>query len=148
MGAAAAAGLSGPAALQGIAADPAAGAKLAARGGKAPPATTAPPANGGGAANYTFGNAAGDGDGAGQHGGASTLPGSPAAPYVSSFGSLPVQFAGESPQLRRILLTHAPYMSKLESIASSATRWKALAAPTLHATQRRRRQTSHELNHP
>lgn len=121
------AGLSGPAALRGIAADPAAGAKLAARGGKAPPAATPPPANG---VNAVPGDAAtGGGDAAVQHGGAGTMPGSPAAPYVSSFGSLPLQFAGQSPQLRRILLTHAPYMSKLESIASSATRWTACTAP-------------------
>jgi pyruvate kinase len=38
------------------------------------------------------------------------------------FGSLPPKLAGSSLQLSRILQTHAPYMNKLESLASSATR--------------------------
>lgn len=50
--------------------------------------------------------------------------GSPAQPYVSEFGSLPLRMTeGSSLQLNRILLTHAPHMNKLESLASSATRW-------------------------
>lgn len=49
--------------------------------------------------------------------------GSPAQPYVSEFGSLPLRMTeGSSLQLNRILLTHAPHMNKLESLASSATR--------------------------
>lgn len=48
--------------------------------------------------------------------------GSPAAPYVSEFGSLLPRTAGSSHHLNKILLTHAPYMTKLESLASSATR--------------------------
>jgi hypothetical protein len=53
--------------------------------------------------------------------------GSPGQPYhaalMSEFGSLPPKHANSSEQLNRILQTHAPYMSKLESLASSATRW-------------------------
>lgn len=44
------------------------------------------------------------------------------APYVSEFGSLLPRTAGSMQHLNRILLTHAPYMTKLESLASSATR--------------------------
>lgn len=47
---------------------------------------------------------------------------SSAHPYVSEFGSLPVRNASSSQHLNKILLTHAPYMTKLESLASSATR--------------------------
>jgi pyruvate kinase len=43
-------------------------------------------------------------------------------PYVSEFGSLLPRTAGSVQHLNRILLTHAPYMTKLESLASSATR--------------------------
>jgi len=43
-------------------------------------------------------------------------------PYVSEFGSLLPRTAGSVQHLNRILLTHAPYMTKLESVASSATR--------------------------
>lgn len=42
--------------------------------------------------------------------------------YVSEFGSLPPRDAAFNLHLNRILLTHAPYMTKLESLASSATR--------------------------
>lgn len=42
--------------------------------------------------------------------------------YVSEFGSLPPRDAASNLHLNRILLTHAPYMTKLESLASSATR--------------------------
>ena len=110
--------LSGPAAIAGIGASPAAGALLASAGGVAPPPPPQLPpleenANGGGdhwaAAGSPMGSAAGAG----------------AQPYVSSFGSLPPHLAGGSPKLGKILQTHAPYMSKLESIASSATRWAA-----------------------
>ena len=44
-------------------------------------------------------------------------------PYVSEFGSLLPRTAGSMQHLNRILLTHAPYMTKLESLASSATRY-------------------------
>ena len=46
-------------------------------------------------------------------------------PYVSEFGSLLPRRANSSHHLDRILLTHAPYMTKLESLASSATRCAA-----------------------
>ncbi|KAL4856085.1 ATP-dependent DNA helicase PIF1 [Chlorella vulgaris] len=98
--------LSGPTAVQGIGTGPAGGIELAAAGGKAPPQHNA------------------------QHSsGSASTPGTPfvgqqscATPYISAFGSLPPRFDERSPQLNRVLLTHAPYMSKLESLASSATR--------------------------
>ena len=69
---------------------------------------------------------AGDGHASDDHGNGGlameTSIGSPAQPYVSEFGSLRPKMAGSSMQLNRILLTHAPYMTKLESLASSATR--------------------------
>lgn len=47
---------------------------------------------------------------------------SPAQPYVSEFGSLPPTNPTASHHMNRMVLTHAPYMTKLESLASSATR--------------------------
>jgi hypothetical protein len=110
--------LSGPAAIAGIGASPAAGAALASAGGVAPPPLPQLPpleenANGGGYHWAPAGSSMG------------SPAGAAAQPYVSSFGSLPPHLAGSSLKLGKILLTHAPYMSKLESIASSATRWVA-----------------------
>ncbi|PSC73194.1 Pyruvate kinase [Micractinium conductrix] len=68
-------------------------------------------------------------NGGGMAGGMSAEPsayagagGAPAPPTTSAFGSLPQPVAGGSSQLQRMLQAQAPYMSKLESVASSATR--------------------------
>lgn len=55
-------------------------------------------------------------------GGGAASPAPAPHTYVSEFGSLPPRDAGSNLHLNRILLTHAPYMTKLESLASSATR--------------------------
>lgn len=115
------AGLSGPVAMQGIGNGPVAGAALAAISGRTPHQPQVPSGAANGAATTATTSFGADG---GQYGGGgAVMPASPAKPYVSTFGSLPPSFAGSSPQLNRIMLTHAPYLSKLESIASSATRW-------------------------
>jgi hypothetical protein len=79
--------------------------------------------------------------------------GSPAQPYVSVFGSLPPKLAGSSLQLSRILQTHAPYMNKLESLASSATRcvrapWMHGKRYTMHALESSPPQHAHALTLP
>ncbi|KAI3434821.1 hypothetical protein D9Q98_002878 [Chlorella vulgaris] len=98
--------LSGPTAVQGIGTGPAGGIELAAAGGKAPPQHHAQHSS----------------DSASTSGTPFVRQQSCATPYISAFGSLPPRFDERSPQLNRVLLTHAPYMSKLESLASSATR--------------------------
>lgn len=117
------AGLSGPQALAGIGADPKAGAALAginvqraaAHGALGSPPAAAGTAAGGGASPGYAGLAAElSATAAGGQGGGE--------PPVSTFGSLPSQLAMNSPVLSRVVMAHAPYMSKLESIASSATR--------------------------
>lgn len=112
-----AAALSGPVAMQGIAATPAGGAALAASKVGAAERRAPPLANGGGEQPGFARPAAFESAGV-EHG----VSLSPPMPYVSTFGSLPAQLVGSSPQLNRILMTHAPYLSKLESLASSATR--------------------------
>ncbi|KAL4459021.1 hypothetical protein ABPG75_013886 [Micractinium tetrahymenae] len=75
-------------------------------------------ANGSGALGLAAENSVGSmGAGAG-----AASPGPAPHTYVSEFGSLPPRDASSNLHLNRILLTHAPYMTKLESLASSATR--------------------------
>jgi hypothetical protein len=108
--------LSGPTAVQGIGTGPAGGIELAAAGGKAPPQHHAQHSS----------------DSASTSGTPFVGQQSCATPYISAFGSLPPRFDERSPQLNRVLLTHAPYMSKLESLASSATRWDFREGLGLH----------------
>lgn len=125
-----------PTALAGIGAGPAAGAELAAQGISQatpgspgfPPISEAPPSGGtGGLAGELSASAA-----------APTLEPAPAPqPYISTFGSLPPTLSGSSPQMQAILATNAPYMSKLESIASSATRRAPSPCCLLNATGQR-----------
>ena len=71
---------------------------------------------------YRVGGAANSMSGGGDVPTPFNVDGSPYHAYVSSFGNLPPLTVDNSQQMNRILLTHAPYMSKLESLASSATR--------------------------
>lgn len=125
-----------PTALAGIAAGPAAGAQLAARGISQPGGVTPGPTSPG----FQPPSVAGpSGDASGMAGELSATSAS-AQPYVSTFGSLPPTLSGGSPQLQAILATHAPYMSKLESIASSATRqapFRAVCRPERERCSRR-----------
>lgn len=123
-------GLSGPQAMAGIGADPKAGAALAAvnvqraaaaaggLGGS--PLAVGSTGTGGGGASPGYGTGAGVAVGSehsmGAYGGCGGVP------PVSTFGSLPSQLAVNSPVLSRVVQAHAPYLSKLESLASSATR--------------------------
>lgn len=127
--------LSGPLAMQGIGANPTAGARLAAAH-----VNTEAHRERASLADGVGEDAKGGWGGLAAEGSASAVAGGAAPPYVSAFGSLPAQLAGSSPQLARVLQTHAPYMSKLESIASSATRWAGAEPGTSDARPWRARQ--------
>lgn len=124
-----------PTALAGIGVGPAAGAQLAAQG----ISQAGPGAPEQGPVGFQPSPPSSDGpptaDSSGLAGELPAVHPAPApAPYVSTFGSLPPTLSGGGPQLQAILATHAPYMSKLESIASSATR-QARAPPAWPAKQ-------------
>ncbi|KAL4434114.1 hypothetical protein ABPG75_000555 [Micractinium tetrahymenae] len=119
-----------PTALAGIGTGPAVGAELAAQGisqaaqgGQVTPGPSSP--------GFQPPASPPDGPPSADRGGlmgelsassSAPAPALPPQPHISMFGSLPPTLSGSSPQLQAILATHAPYMSKLESIASSATR--------------------------